>query len=55
MSYGFVVLQSSDIPSDWKCAICLESDQKDPVVAHVRYIRGMDKREVTVYSNVRRR
>ena len=51
MSYGFVVLQSSDIPDNWKCAICLESEQKDLVIAHVRYIRGMDKRQVKVCSN----
>ena len=51
MSHGFAVLESSDIPGDWECAICQESDQKDLIIAHVRYIRGMDKREVTVYSN----
>ena len=51
MAYGFLVLQPSNIPSDWKCPVCQENDQKAPVVAHVRCIKGMDERQVKIYSN----
>ena len=49
MSYGFVILKSSDIPDNWKCAICLESDQEGPVIAHVRYTE--EASTYTIYSN----
>ena len=51
MAYGCLVLKSSDIPSDWKCVICLESDQEDLIVAHVRYIRKKGEGNPKAYSN----
>ena len=53
MSYAYVIFRSSDIPSDWKCPICLESDQKDAIVAHVRfrYIQKNGKRGINAFSN----
>ena len=50
MSYGFALLQSSEVPDGWTCAICQESDQEDQIIAHIRYVER-DEEATIIFSN----